>query len=444
MLFRSSRNLDTITVMFDDDNLVANAGLILPATLAQQLGLEALIDDRVRLTNPSAGFRPGRKALTVVHAMISGADSIDDCDVLRSGSSAVVLGHVVMAPSTLGTFLRGHTFGNVAQLDSVNAEALRRAWAAGAGPDPTKPLVIDIDSTICEVYGHAKHGATYGYTKVLGYHPLIAFRADTGEILGARLRKGSAHTARGMKRFLQELAGRLHRGGWTGEVVLRCDSGFWSETVIGFCETHDWQYSITVKQNGPIRRLIEEIAPDGDGCRWTPMLDYPPSGYCEIAECDYDNNPDSHRRLIVRRVKLLDGQQPPLFPNWDHHAFLTNRTGPIMGEDAHHRAHAVCELAIRDLKENGLRHCPSGRFNANGAWLALAALAHNLIRWANTITTSQPELITAATIRRTLITLPGRIACSARRDTLHLPTRWPWQNQFDNTLTALRTIRLTT
>ena len=173
---RSSRTLDTVTVMFDDDTLVANAGLILPATLAQHLDLETLIDSKVDLPDRSAGFRPGRKALTLVHSMIAGGDSIDDSDVLRAGSSASVLGHSVMAPSTLGTFLRAHTFGNVRQFDSVNSEALRRAWTAGAGPDPTRPLVVDIDSTICQVYGHAKQGATFGYTKVRGYHPLCRCR----------------------------------------------------------------------------------------------------------------------------------------------------------------------------------------------------------------------------------------------------------------------------
>ena len=439
---RVSRSLDTVAVMFDDDNLVANAGLILPATLAQHLGLEALINERVRLTDPSAGFRPGRKALTLVHSMIAGADSIDDCDVLRAGSSSAVLGHVVMAPSTLGTFLRGHTFGNVRQFDSVNAEALRRAWAAGAGPDPAKALVIDIDSTICQVYGHAKQGATYGYTKVRGYHPLLAFRADTGEILAARMRKGSANTARGMKRFLQELRGHLTHAGWTGKIVLRCDSGFWSDTVTGFCERHQWDYSITVKQNGPIRRLIDEIAPDGDSCRWHPMHDYPASGYCEIAETDYDDNTDTHRRLIVRRVCLLDDNQEPLFPHWDHHAFITNRTGLLRDEDAHHRAHAVCELAIRDLKANGLRHCPSGRFNANAAWLCLATLAHNLTRWTINTATDTPALITGDTTRRHLIAIPGRMSRSGRRDTLHLPTRWPWADQYNTTLDAVRGVRL--
>ena len=441
---RSSRSLDTIAVMFDDDNLVANAGLILPATLAQHLDLETLINTKVHLPDRSAGFRPGRKALTLVHSMIAGGDSIDDTDMLRAGSCASVLGHVVMAPSTLGTFLRAHTFGNVRQFDSVNTEALRRAWAAGAGPDPARPLVIDIDSTICQVYGHTKQGATFGYTKVRGYHPLLAFRADTGEVLAARMRKGSANTARGMKRFLQELRGHLGRAGWTGQVVLRCDSGFWSKTVIGFCEKHSWEYSITVRQIPSIRQRIDDIAPNGDSCRWLPMPDYPATGHAEIGECDYDNEPDTNRRLIVRRTMVLNNKQQALFPNWEHHAFVTNRTGPIRDEDHHHRAHAVCELAIRDLKANGLTHCPSGRFNANAAWLSLAVLAHNLTRWTISIGTAHAGPITGDTIRRTLIATPGRLAHSARRYTLHLPTRWPWAEMFTTILEQLRNVNLAT
>jgi Transposase DDE domain group 1 len=440
---RVSRSLDTIAVMFDDDNLVANAGLILPATLARNLELEELINSKVRLPDSSAGCLPGRKALTLVHSMIAGGDCIDDADVLRAGSSAAVLGHVVMAPSTLGTFLRGHTFGNVRQLDSVNTEALRRAWAAGAGPDPTRPLVVDIDSTICQVFGHRKQGAAFGYTKVRGYHPLLAFRADFGEVLATRMRKGSANTSRGIKRFLQELRGNVAHAGWTGQVVLRCDSGFWSKQVIEFCEKNGWEYSITVRQNPNIRARIDTIAPTGDSCRWRPMPDYPDTGYCEIAECDYDDtNPT--RRLIVRRVMLTNSHNQPLFPNWSHHAFVTNRTGYLRDEDQHHRDHAVVELAIRDLKDNGLAHCPSGRFNANAAWLSLAALAHNLTRWTITIGTNQTKFITGATTRRKLFSTPGRMAHSARRYTLHLPTHWPWAETFTSILNQLRTVQLTT
>src|SRR5437868_13292764 len=156
--------------------------------------------------------------------MIAGCSHIDHVDVLRSGATASLLGHTVMAPSTIGTFLRAFSFGHVRQLEAVNGHALERAWAAGSGPlDAT---VIDIDSTICEVAGKAKGGAGYGYTKVLGYHPILATRADTGEIIHARMRKGSANTQRGARRFIDELVARVRRAGATGTLPVRADSGF--------------------------------------------------------------------------------------------------------------------------------------------------------------------------------------------------------------------------
>jgi hypothetical protein len=442
-----SRNLDRVIAVFDDPNLVTNAGLILPATLAEKLGLEALFNEKVHLTNSSAGCLPGRKALTLVHSMIVGGDSIDDTDVLRSGASQAVLGHVVMAPSTIGTFLRGHDFGNIAQHESVNGEALRRAWIAGAAPDPTMPLIVDIDSTICRVFGSKKQGASFGYTKTRGYHPLLAFRADTGEVLAHRLRSGAAHTARGIRHFLEGLGGRLRHAGWTGKIVLRCDSGFWSKSVIEYCERNGWEYSITIKQTGPTKRLIAAIDPDQTGQGWQPLPGYPLSGICQIGEYkpDQPDNPNlPARRVIIRRVCLIDQNNKPLFPTWDHHAFITNRVGDIYAEDEHHRAHAVCELNIRDLKDNGLKHCPSGKFCANTAWLSLAVLAHNLTRWTLNIGSNEPGLATGATTRRTLITTPGRIATSGRKQTLHLPTKWPWAHTFTKILDTLRTVVITT
>jgi hypothetical protein len=165
------------------------------SSLVARLGLEALINSTVRLVGRVGGSRPGRKVLTLVHAMIAGGSHIDHADMLRAGATQGVLSHRVMAPSTLGTFLRAFTFGHIRQLDAVIAEAIRRAWNLSAGPGDRR-LVIDIDSTIAEVHGKAKHGAAYGYTHKLGYHPILATRADTGEILHARLRLGSANTQR--------------------------------------------------------------------------------------------------------------------------------------------------------------------------------------------------------------------------------------------------------
>ncbi len=219
----SSRKLDRLRAIFDHDGIVANAGLILPATLMVRLGLEALIDTWVK----TGSAHPGRKVLTLVAAMLAGATHIDHVDMLRAGSTQRVLPFKVMAPSTIGSFLRTFTFGHIRQLDAVLSRTLARAWAAGAGPDDD-PLVVDLDSTICEVHGKHKQGASYGYTKRLGYHPLLATRATTGEVLFARMRKGSANTARGIVRFVDELAANLARAGAAGPMTVRADSGFWS------------------------------------------------------------------------------------------------------------------------------------------------------------------------------------------------------------------------
>jgi DDE family transposase len=216
--------LDQVDIAFDDEHAVGGAGLLLPATLAERLGIERATDRLIDLGDRTGAARPGRKLLTLVHAMVAGADCIDDVELLRCGSTASVLGHRVMAASTVGTWLRAFTFGHVRQLDKVTGEILTRAWAAGAGPGDG-PLTVDVDSTICEVHGYHKQGACYGYTHRLGYHPLLATRADTGEVLHARLRKGSANTARGILRFVDELVARLRRAGATGELTLRMDPG---------------------------------------------------------------------------------------------------------------------------------------------------------------------------------------------------------------------------
>ena len=192
--------LDRTYVAFDDHRLVADAGLILPATLAHHLGLGELVDSHVGL-----GDAPGRtnavdKMLTLVASALAGGDCIDDA--LRAGGTERALGCAVKAPSTLGTFLRSFRWGHVRQLDRVSRELLAQAWAAGAGPGDD-PLAIDLDSTLCETYGLSKGGAQrHNYAGQRGYHPLLAVAAGTGDVLMARLRKGRANTARGGRPLL--------------------------------------------------------------------------------------------------------------------------------------------------------------------------------------------------------------------------------------------------
>jgi len=430
-----SRGIDRIEATFDDPNLVANAGLILVATLTARLGLEALINQTVRLSGRVGGALPGRKVLTLVHAMVAGGSHIDHADILRAGATQAVLGFRVMAPSTLGTFLRAFTFGHIRQLDKVLAETIRRAWAAGTGPG-TDRLVIDIDSTITEVHGHHKQGAGYGYTHHLGYHPLLATRADTGEVLHARMRKGSANTQRGAKRFVEELIPRVRRAAATGPLVVRADAGFWSTKTIATLGRLNVRYSITITQNHAVKAAIAAIPED----TWVD-IDYPAGGAAQVAETTY-----RHYRLVVRRTRLTDTTQTALWPDWRHHAFVTDVADDAVSADLFHRHHAVVELNIRDLKQGaGLEHVPSGQFHANAAWLICAVLAHNLIRWTTTLGHIEPDtgpgrLVVARTIRTRYLALPARLVNRAGQPTLRFPTHWPWAHTFTRALDALRTV----
>src|SRR5215210_4115329 len=310
--------LDGLGVEFDDERVVSDAGVLLVATLAQRLGLEALAQQLVQLRRERPGAaNAGRKVMALIYAMVLGADSIDDADLLRAGRTGRLLGGWMPAPSTLGTFLRAFTFGHVRQLDALLGQALERAWKAGAGPGAGR-LVIDVDSFVGEVCGRLKQGAAYGYTKLLGYHPILATRADTREALHIRLRKGSANTQKGMLRFTEELIARVNRAGATGVKLLRADSGFWSSKVFERLEKAGWQYSIGVRMIKTVRAAVEAI----DGDAWQ-RIDYPDDGEAQIAETVYGG-----RRLIVRRTRLL-GAQAELWPDWRHFAFITNRTEDI-------------------------------------------------------------------------------------------------------------------
>ena len=437
---RVSHVIDRVEVSFDDPNLVANAGLLLTATLADRLDLEALIDDTVKLGGRTGGARPGRKVLTLAHAMIAGGTHIDHADMLRAGACGSVLGHRVMAPSTLGTFLRSFTFGHVRQLEAVNGHALVRAWTAGVAPSDA--LVIDIDSTICEVVGTHKRGAGYGYTGKLGYHPLLATRADTGEVLHARMRKGSANTQRGARRFIDELVARVRRAGTTGALTIRFDSGFWANDTITVLNRLNVRYTMAVRCSSKgISDAITAIPDDA----WT-RIEYTDDGEAEVAECDYTTGAGKRavtRRLVVRRTRLTDKKQLKLWPDWRHFGFLTDLDGTAVDVDRFHRQHAVVELAIRDLKEGaGLEHVPSGNFLANSAWLQCAVLAPNMIRWtaiAGKIRVDN-QLVVARTLRTRLLAIPGRLVNRSGRPTLRMPTNWPWSTPFATALAALRVL----
>ena len=435
---------DRITVAFDDHRLVANAGLLLPVTLAHHLGLGELVDHHVDLGRAPGRANASDKLLTLVASALAGGDCIDDADALRAGGTEQVLGCVVKAPSTLGTFLRSFRWGHVRQLDRVSRESLAGAWAAGAwaaGAGPgDDPLTIDLDSTVCETFGLLKEGAQrHNYAGQRGYHPLLA--AVTGEVLMCRLRRGRANTARGAAHFLRETVSRVRYAGATGQLTVRADSGFYTHDIVAVCRKAKVRFSITARQHQSLRNIIEAI-PEAD---WTP-IPYWMEGAADVAETEYtpfQHEPDAVPvRLIVRRVKPTPGSQLALLATYSYHAFITDREGDTLDLEADHHRHAEIENAIRDLKYGvGLNHLPSGRFPANGAWLAVQVIAHNLARWTTRIGLGE-QLMTTKTLRRRFFSLAGRLTRKARRLTLHLPRGWPWQNQFNSALAKLRALPL--
>ena len=357
----------------------------------------------------------------------------------NGGSLPILVGDL----GTLGTFLRSFRWGHVRQLDRVTRQLLARAWANGAGPGDA-PFTIDLDSTLCETYGLAKEGAQCpGYTGARGYHPLLAVAAGTGDVLMARLRAGRAHTVRGAAHFLNETVSRVRSAGASGQLTMRADSGFYAHAVVAVCRKLDVRFSITIRQQPSVRRRIEAIPEE----EWTPIPYWLPGG-ADVAETTYtpfQDSPDAAPvRLIVRRVRPTPGSQLALFADYDYHGFVTDRDGEALWLEANHRRHAEVENAIRDLKYGvALNHLPSGRFAANGAWLAVQVIAHNLARWTARLGLGE-GIVTTRTLRRRLFALAGRLTRSARRLTLHLPERWPWAGTFTDALVRLRALPLPT
>jgi hypothetical protein len=451
---RLSHAASRLSASFSDPNLVASAGLVPLVRLAERCELAVLIGRHVKL-GVSAGANPAGKAMTLLAAMCAGADCIADADMLRTGGFDRLFGGIY-APSTLGSFLRAFTHGHVRQLQG----AARRFTAnliphAGLIP-PGEPLVyLDIDSKVKQVYGPAKQGATFGYTNVRGLHfQLVTASTPRSRpvVVATRLRKGSAGSGKGADTLIAEAIRAVREAGVSAMILVRADSAFFSAKVVTAIRAAGAFFSITVGNTRRIRTALSQIPEDA----WTPikyrdaLWDQDEARWiseAEIAETTYTAFASKAKdlqvtaRLIVRRVTRLNPTSVPegqgeLFAAYRHHAFLTDNRLVIEQAEPMHRAHAVIEQVFADLNDGPLAHLPSGKFNANAAWLALAAIAFNLTRAAGTLASRFHAKATGATIRRTLINIPARIATTARRLHLHLPEHWPWAQDFADLLTA--------
>jgi hypothetical protein len=432
--------------VFDEDNLVSHAGLVPLLELAERAGLSRLLDEHVRFTSErvkSGAANATPKLTSIIAGMAAGADCIDDLDVIRAGGMRKVF-NGIYACATLGIFLREFTHGHTRQLSSV----LRKHLVALAEQTPVlqgigERAFIDIDSLLRPVYGHAKQGASFGHTKIAGktilrrgLSPLavtICTPTAAPVVAGVRLRAGRAGSAKGATSMVTEAITTAKAAG-ASTIVVRGDSAYCSGKVVTAVVKAGAVFSFSIARNPAVDAAIAAIPPEA----YTPVhypgavLD-PDTGQlisdAAVAEVPFTAFATTRYaitgRLIVRRV-LDANTQDPLFPVWRHHPFFSNTTEPVAQADITHRGHAICETVWSDLIDGPWAHQPSGWFPANAAWAILAAICHNLLRAAGTLTAAARYAVArGATLRAHLVNVPARLARPQRRPVLHLPAHWP-------------------
>ena len=437
----------TATPLFDDENLVSCAGLAPVMALAEQADLSPLLKERVRLDSvrvASAGVNPAGKITSIIAGMAAGADSIDDLQVIRSGGMKRMFAGVY-APATLGQFLREFTHGHTSQLASAaRAHLVALAERTNVLAGIETQAYIDIDSLLRPVYGQAKAGASFGHTKIAGKQVLrkglsplaTTISTDTAApvLAGIRLRAGKAGSGRAAGSMAREAVRTARAAGATGTILVRGDSAYGTSAVVAACLREKVQFSVVLVKNAAVNRAIAAIAEDA----WTPVqypgaVTDPDTGElisdAEVAETTFtafaSTKSPVTARLVVRRVRD-QAKYDELFPVWRYHPFLTNSEAPVAEADITHRRHAIIETVFADLIDGPLAHLPSGRFSANSAWAICAAMTHNLLRAAATLSDGKLAVARGATLRRQLINVPARIARPQRRRVLHLPEHWPW------------------
>ena len=432
--------------IFDDEHLVSHAGLVPVMALAEAAGLSSLVGEKVHLGSTrvkSSGVNPAGKVTSIVAGMAAGADSIDDLDVLRAGGMTGLFDGVY-APATLGQFLREFTHGHNLQLASASRALLANlVGRSSLLPGREVRAFVDIDSLLRPVYGYQKDGASYGHCKIAGKQilrkglsPLVTtICTDTGApvVAGIRLRAGRAGSGRGAAKIVAEAVNTAREAGCCGEIMVRGDSAYGNSTVVAACRRAGAKFSLVIIRTRAVDKAISRIPDDA----WTPVkypgavIDPDTGGLisdAQVAEVPFTAFTSTKHpvtaRLIVRRVRD-QARLDELFPVWRYHPFLTDSTEPVALADITHRKHAIIETVHSDLIDGPMAVMPSGRFAANSAWLTCAAITHNLLRAAGTIT-GEHAVSRGATLRRQLVAVPARTAQPQGRPVLHLIARWPW------------------
>ena len=391
-------------ICFRPERLTSHAGTVLLPDFAQRLGVEEVVDEELRVKARERGYREGQAIGGLVYNLILGGEHLSDLEVLRGdpGTQELLDAEAVLAPTTAGEFLRKFDIGDVQDLQRVHLRLQERVRPH----QRTTTCTIDLDSSIYEQVSTRKEGSTKAYNGEIGYHPLLAFWAEEGELLFSHLRRGNAHTARNVRWFLRQTRQRLPE---TAVLKLRADSGFYSKAVVAWCEAEGVTFTITADQTAPLLEAITAV-PER---RWQPLPDYE---LAEVTELRYQPTGWSHPYRYVIKREVAETKARELY--WKYHATVTNVEGQSAQEViGWHLQHATVENAIKEHKSGfGLEKLPTQKFHANWAYLLIGQLAFNLVAWFKRLVLPPSyHRATIKTLRHHLLNLAGKIVHTARR-----------------------------
>jgi hypothetical protein len=403
-------------VCFREEQLTSHAGVVLVHELAQQLGVEQLLDEELEVKQRERGYSEGQAIGALVYNLLLGGECLRDLEVLRGdpGTQELLGQEAVLAPRTAGELLHKFDIGDIRDLQRVNLRLQQRVRPHQSAATCT----IDLDSSIYEQASPHKEGSSKAYNGEVGYHPLLAFWAEEGELLFSHLRRGSAHTSRNVRWFLTEMIKRVPTH---ARLQLRADSGFYSNEVVQWCEAHQARFTLTADQTAPLLARITAV-PDR---RWTPLRAYP---LCEVTELRYQPARWAHPYRYVVKRQLRERKDGEL--EWQYYVFVTNdEVRPAADLVAWHLQHADMENRIKEHKSGlGLEKLPTGRFHANWAYLLIGQIAFNLLAWFKRLLLPPSyHHATAKTIRHHLLNLAGKVVHSARQRFLVLSSRYRYQ-----------------
>ena len=401
---------------FRQEHLTSHAGTVLLQDFAQRLGVERVLDEELHVKERERGYREGQAIRGLVYNLIVGGSHLSDLEVLRGdpGTQALLDAETMLAPTTAGEFLRKFDLGDVHDLHRVHFRLQQRVRAYQQATTCT----LDLDSSIYEQCATTKEGSTKAYNGEVGYHPLLAFWAEEGELLFSHLRRGRAYTARNILWFLRE---RYKRVPATAAKYLRADSGFYSHGVVEWCEAHGVLFTMTAEQTAPLLEAITALPEHS----WHLLPDY---DLAEVAELRYQPTGWAHPYRYVVKRELAVRKTGELY--WKYHATVTNdENRSARALVVWHLQHATMEKAIKEHKSGfGLEKLPTQKFHANWAYLLIGQLAFNLLAWFKRLVLPPAyHQATIKTIRHHLLNLAGKIVHTARRCFLMLSDRYRYQ-----------------